>query len=97
MPIYAFQCLKCKTRYEELTEYDASDKYKGVRCPDCKSKRKKKLLDYNINVAFENPKESSKWDNFSYRAGFNMEKAKGERRVAAAKSHMGTNPYPDMM
>ena len=42
---------------------------------------------------FGNPKESSKWDNFGYRAGHNMEKAKSERRVAESKSHMGTNPY----
>ena len=32
-------------------------------------------------------------DNFSYRAGHNMEKAKNDRRAAESKSHMGKNPY----
>lgn len=93
MPIYRFECLKCSRTYEELTDYDETDKYKGVKCPQCKSKKKKRTFDYDIAVAFTNPKESSKWDNFSYRAGHNMENAKATRRAAESKSHMGTNPY----
>ena len=93
MPIYQFECLKCSARYEELTSYDESDKYKDVKCPQCKSKKKKRTFDYNVSLTFGNPKESSKWDNFSYRAGHNMEKAKTERREAEGKSHMGKNPY----
>ncbi len=93
MPTYRFKCLKCSIAYEELTSYDATEKYKDVKCPQCKSKRKERTFDYDVGVAFGNPKESSKWDNFSYRAGFNMEKAKGDRREAAKKSHMGTDPY----
>lgn len=91
--MYRFKCKKCSTAYEELTPYDPSDKYKDIKCPSCKSKRKIRTLDYDVGVTFGNPKESSKWDNFSYRAGFNMEKAKGERREAAKKSHMGSDPY----
>lgn len=49
-----------------------------------------------MSCAFGSPKESSKWDNFSYRAGHNMETAKSDRRKAASKSHMGTDPYPNM-
>lgn len=93
MPIYKFKCLKCSVTYEELTDYDETEKYKGVKCPQCKSKRKQRTFDYDIAVTFTNPKESSKWDNFSYRAGHNMEGAKTCRREAEAKSHMGTNPY----
>ena len=93
MPIYRFECLKCSRTYEELTDYDETDKYKDVKCPQCKSKKKKRTFDYDIAVAFTNPKESSKWDNFSYRAGHNMENAKATRRAAESKSHMGTNPY----
>lgn len=93
MPIYRFQCLKCSADYEELTEYDENDKYKGVKCPQCESKNKKRTFNYNIAVTFSNPKESSKWDNFGYRAGHNMEKAKSDRRAAESKSHMGSNPY----
>jgi hypothetical protein len=32
-------------------------------------------------------------DNFEYRAGYNMDKAQGERRHAEAASHMGQTPY----
>ncbi|NIQ16892.1 MAG: hypothetical protein GTO02_21665 [Candidatus Dadabacteria bacterium] len=93
MPIYKFQCLKCSCNYEELTNYDETEKYKDVKCPECSSKRKKRTFDYDVTATFSNPKESSKWDNFGYRAGHNMEKAKSERREAEAKSHMGSNPY----
>ena len=88
--------MKCHESYEELTSYDEKGKYPKVKCPNCKSKRKKQLHNYGVGVSFGNPKESSKWDNFSYRAGFNMDKAQGERRTAQKLSHMGTNPYPDL-
>jgi len=93
MPIYNFKCLKCSEEYEELTSYDETGKYKDIKCPQCKSKKKLRTFDYDITCTFGNPKESSKWDNFGYRAGHNMEKAKSERRAAETKSHMGTNPY----
>ncbi len=35
----------------------------------------------------------NKQNSFSYRAGENMEKAKTDRRVAEALSHVGGNPY----
>lgn len=95
IPVYNFKCLKCACSYTELTSWDETEKYKGVKCPNCKSKKKKRTFDYDISCAFTNPKESSKWDNFSYRAGYNMETAQSDRRKAASKSHMGTNPYPN--
>lgn len=96
MPIYDFECKKCSKEYSELTEYDETGKYKGVKCPHCKSKRKTRLLGGcgpGPAAVFTNPKDTSKWDNFSYRAGHNMENAKAERRAAEAQSHMGANPY----
>jgi DNA-directed RNA polymerase subunit RPC12/RpoP len=96
MPQYTFKCLKCSRCYTELAEWDETNKYKGVKCPHCKSKKKERTFDYNVNCTFGNPKESSKWDNFGYRAGYNMEGAKNDRRKAAAKSHMGIDPYPNM-
>lgn len=93
MPIYNFACLKCSKNYEELTNYDEKGKYKDVKCPHCHSKRKERLFNYSVSVTFDKPKESSKWDNFEYRAGYNMESAKADRRAAEAKSHMGSNPY----
>ena len=92
MPLYEFKCDKCDVVYEELTSYDKTEKYKGVECPDCGSKSKIKLVS-SCGISFGNPKESSKWDSRSYRAGHNHERAKGERRHAEAASHMGTNPY----
>ena len=93
MPLYRFKCLKCSCPYDELTDYDETEKYKGVKCPQCKSKRKRRTFNYDIAVTFTNPKESDKWGSFTYRAGQNMEDAKACRRDAEAKSHMGTNPY----
>lgn len=93
MPIYQFECLKCSSRYEDLTTHDETGQYKHVKCPHCNSKKKRRTFEYDVAVTFSNPKESSKWDNFSYRAGHNMEKAKSERRSAESKSHMGNNPY----
>ena len=93
MPIYSFQCKKCSSHYEELTPYDEKGKYKGVKCPHCNSSKKTRTFDYNVCCTFDNPKESSKWDNFEYRAGYNMEKAKADRRNAESKSHMGRAPF----
>lgn len=39
---------------------------------------------------------SARMERFSYRAGKNMAKAKGERRAAEEASHMGTTPYADL-
>lgn len=93
MPIYKFECTKCNEVYEEMTSYDESGKYKGIKCPACKSKRKRRRFDYDVAITFADPTNTSKFDNFSYRAGHNMEKAKTERRNAESKSHMGKNPY----
>jgi hypothetical protein len=44
----------------------------------------------SFGLSFTNPGESSKWESFSYRAGYNMDKAKTERRIAERTSKMGT-------
>lgn len=41
------------------------------------------------------PWETSKWDNFEYRAGYNMVKAQQSRRTAETRSHMGMTPIQD--
>lgn len=46
-------------------------------------------------INFTNPKESSRWDNFEYRAAHNLVQAQEERRNAESKSHMGATPYFD--
>lgn len=93
MPLYEFECKKCTKQWEEITKYDEKGKYPGVQCPDCGSKKKTKIMTRAPHAMFANPRESSKWDNFSYRAGKTMEEAKDCRRNAEEKSHMGADPY----
>jgi len=52
----------------------------------------RRILD-EVNIQFAQPWESSKWDNFEYRAGYNMVKAQEERRRAETLSHVGASPY----
>ncbi len=40
MPIYEFECLKCKSQFEEVVLGGVED----VRCPQCDSPQVKKLL-----------------------------------------------------
>ncbi len=94
MPLYVFQCTskKCKTEvFEILCQFDEVEK---VVCPGCDSKKIEKLLT-TPNVQFTHPKDSSKWDSFTYRAGYNLEKAQGDRRNAKEHSHVGPTPYED--
>jgi putative FmdB family regulatory protein len=90
IPIYEFVCKKCKKKYETLASHDPKGKYPGVECEYCGSKKKEKLLS-SYGVSFTDPKESSKWDNFGYRAGFNMDKAKKERMHAEKHSRVGNS------
>ena len=94
MPFYDFECHKCHQIFEDMCPYDEAGEYPGVSCPNCQSNKKSRIFSAcNINVKFSNPKDTSKWDNFSYRAGYNMEKAQNERRAAQEASHMGGRPY----
>lgn len=92
MPLYQFVCLKCKNNYESLTGFDSSGKYKDISCPSCNSKRKSQQVT-SANVKFANPKDTSKFDNFGYRAGYNLEQAQNLRREAEKASHVGETPY----
>ena len=89
MPTYDFHCKKCDCYFEELCTWSESEK---MKCHLCKSKKVERLIAGAPAAMFSNPKESSKWDNFEYRAGYNMDKAQGERRAAEAV-HKGKNPY----
>jgi putative FmdB family regulatory protein len=96
MPIYEFECKKCKQEYSELTEYDESGKYPGVKCPHCKSKRKTRIFGGIGAVIFTNPEGTDNWNKPEWKFGYKLDKAKAERRAAEEKSHMGAVPYrPD--
>ena len=49
----------------------------------------------DVKIQFAQPWESSKWENFEYRAGYNVVKAQEERRRAETLSHMGATPHTD--
>jgi putative FmdB family regulatory protein len=40
MPIYEFECLKCKSQFEEVVLGDADE----IKCPHCDSSQVKKLM-----------------------------------------------------
>ena len=92
MPIYSFKCKKCQNTYDDLLDFDPTGKYSTAKCEHCGSKKKEKLS-HNCTVTFANPKDSSKWESFSYRAGKTMDDAKELRRKAEAQSHVGDQPY----
>src|SRR3990172_3495647 len=92
IPVFEFLCKNCDLKYEELTPYDKTNRYRRIICPECGSKKNIRLLSAATAV-FSNPRGTSKEDSFSYKAGYNMELAKGERRQAEEKSHMGKSPY----
>ena len=92
MALYEFLCTCCQTKYEEIAVYDETGIYPDVACPKCGSSEK--IKEHSLfGFVFTNPVGTSKMDKFDYRAGYNMEKAKGERRAAEEHSHMGANPY----
>jgi len=91
MPFYEFSCKKCQSDYDELCNYDPTDKYKGVKCPNCGSKNKTKRIS-KPNIAGT----SARNNIFSNLAGKNLSRAKGERRAAEATSHVGPTPHVDI-
>lgn len=97
MPLYEFRCKnkKCGQKYEEITAYDETNKYPGVKCPHCGSKRKEKMLSC-ANFTFAQPVGTDRWNNsHDYRFKHNIPKVQKEREMAQAMSHMGANPYGD--
>lgn len=95
MPNFKFACKKCSKVYFDITSFDKSNKYPDVKCPECGSDKKEKMATGCSAIVFKNPRGTSKADQFTYVAGWNMENAKEERRNAEEASHMGNNPYPD--
>lgn len=96
MPTYDFECLDCQAKFEEFTNYDATEVYESVVCPGCGSKNKTKLASC-ANFNFSNPVGTDRWNNGStghdYRFKHNIPKVQQERARAEALSHMGSNPY----
>ncbi len=53
MPIYEFDCLKCKNTFTlmlSLSEYEEKAKA-GVRCPTCQSKKVEQLVSAQVQTS----------------------------------------------
>jgi len=96
MPIFEFECTKCKSIYDALTSFDKTEKYKNVSCPECGSKKKEKRMS-SPNFAFAQPQDTDRWNSdrsgHDYRFKHNVPKLKKERKMAETLSHMGSDPY----
>ncbi len=96
MPLYDFECKKCKKTYDDLAPYDETGKFPSVKCPHCGSKKKAKLASA-VNFTFTNPVGTDRWNSgatgHDYRFKHNIPKVKKERQIAEALSHMGSDPY----
>lgn len=96
MPVYEFKCKKCKKEFEEICQFsDVDTGFKNVSCPKCKSKKIEQAFLTPPAAVFSDVKSSSKWDNWSYRQGQTMEKAKMERAAAEAAAG-GEKAYKDI-
>lgn len=79
--------------------FDKAGKYANVKCPECGSKSKEKLINCP-SFKFSNPIGTDRWVSDSlghdYRHHWNMEhRVAPERKYAEENSHMGPNPYVD--
>lgn len=96
MALYEFECDKCHKVYEEFAPHDETGKYKGVKCPHCKSKKKTKLIS-TPTWNFTNPVGTDRWcsedTGHDYRFKHNLPSVIERKMKANAKDHMGPNPY----
>lgn len=95
LAIYEFQCKKCNKEYTELCAYDETGKWAKVKCPECGSKKKEKLISA-CTFTFAQPEGTDLFNNsqdYRWKKKF-LPKALAERQEAEALSHMG-NPYVD--
>jgi DNA-directed RNA polymerase subunit RPC12/RpoP len=99
MPIYMFECKneECGVTYEELTSYDETGKFEGVKCPNCGSEEKI-LQPTACNFNFTNPIGTRRWRSHDYRFRHNLPNVIKERERAeqAANKDSGltsADPY----
>lgn len=78
MPTYDFYCKKCDKPQEVFCKIDERE---ALVCQHCQGKMEQ-VIGNIAGCTFGNPGESSKWDNWGYRWGHNLERAKMERHNA---------------
>lgn len=98
MPIYEFQCKKCKECYDAICSI-TDTKYKKVKCPSCKSSSKERLVS-NFAFNFSNPIGTDRWCSDSmghdYRFNWNLPNVRKQREAAERASHVGPDPYGNL-
>tara|TARA_Y100000034_G_scaffold40932_1_gene50379 strand:- start:1274 stop:1573 length:300 start_codon:yes stop_codon:yes gene_type:complete len=89
MPLYEFECKKCTVQYDEFVSYDETGKYPTVKCPECGSKRKLKLISQIARGANK--------DSHGYKFGHKLEEAQSlRRRAKKAQGDSGYNKIDDI-
>lgn len=99
MPLFEFICKKCHHQYDEMCSFDKTGKYKGVKCPECQSSSKEKLISAT-SFNFDNPIGTDRWTSdgtgHDYRFNWNLPNVRKQREAAESKSHMGKTPYKEI-
>lgn len=84
------RCKHCnKKEKTEWLEDKKGKKWLVCAYEDCPSRQPPKPKVPVCGIIFRDPRGTSKFEDFSYRAGYFMEKAQECRRDAEAASHMG--------
>jgi putative FmdB family regulatory protein len=98
LPIYSFQCenSKCQHIYEILVRYDSTGNYKRVKCPKCKSVKKKQQISRFAFVGSTDAYNGS----HDYRFKTKLPNAIDQREKAQKKAedptgYVGKKPYKD--
>ena len=101
MALYDFHCKKCNQDYDAFAPYDETGKYPSVKCPQCVSKRKLKTVSRGFAFSFTDPVGTDRWHSdatgHDYRFKYNLPKVRMEREFAEKFSHMGPNPYEEIL
>jgi len=92
MPSFDFECKKCSLHYEDFVSYDKTGKYPGVKCPECGSKHKRKLVSC-CNFSFAQPVGTDRYENsHDYRFHHKLPSVLAERQ-AAEEAAASEQPY----
>lgn len=84
------RCQHCNKKHKtEWVEDKKGKKHLVCAHEDCPSRQPPPPAPRLPGIIFKDPRGTSKFEDFSYRAGYFMEKAQQERRDAEAASHMG--------
>lgn len=99
MPNYDFKCKKCNHEYSDFAKFDPKDQYKDVKCPECNSSKKDKLMSVS-SYKFNQPVGTDCWTSdetgHDYRYKYILPGIKKQREIAEQTSHVGKNPYKEI-